>query len=433
MMSFGAAVYLISNVVVMLAIARFMKVFFESHKASPIIIFFSYSLYLVATSAAFLFLNVPIVSLLINTVALFVIMLCYESKLPKKLLAVVCVYFYIFVVDIFILVAFGYFQFSPWEILGYDQTLGFVINATLMYLGSVLAQNFKNLRKNNPASPMFWVSAIVIPLSSIFVAVLIMSTSDLPQIWIVLAITVIFAINLLTFYLHDWLSEAYAHKLESLLNSQEKEFYYTQAKLMYESLENIKSFRHDIKNHLSVLRNYSTHSKFEKINEYLDSLLECVGETETFSETGNIAFDSIVNYKLKKLKDMGTNLAVKVNIPAELDIETSDVVAIMGNLLDNAIEGLEKVSNKKLSLEIVYSKGKMIISTTNAFDGNVKLDERQKVASINQDVGRGYGLKNILKAVEKYEGQMEVDYSDTEFSVKLLMYVKIAKVASGCV
>ena len=160
-MDINPAVYLISNVVIMLAIARFMKVFFEKRTATVFVAVLSYSLWLVVTNAAFLLLNIPIVSLMLNVITLFIIMLSYESKLLKKVLAVVYVYFYIFVVDILVLVAFGYFQFSPFQALEYSQTLGFVVNATLMYLGSVLAQNFKNLRKNNPVLPIFWVSAIV--------------------------------------------------------------------------------------------------------------------------------------------------------------------------------------------------------------------------------------------------------------------------------
>ncbi|MCL2874518.1 MAG: GHKL domain-containing protein [Defluviitaleaceae bacterium] len=254
-----------------------------------------------------------------------------------------------------------------------------------------------------------------------------MSTSDLPQIWVVSAIAVIFAINLLTFYLHDWLSEAYDHKLKSLLYSKEKEYYYSQSKLMQESLAHMKSIRHDIKNHLLVLRDYSTRSETENVRKYINGLLEDVDATESFSDTGNVAFDSIINYKLKKAKDMGANLDVEVRIPAELEIETSDIVAIVDNLLDNAIEALIKTDDKKLSIKIVYSKGRITIVASNSFNGNVRHNEKHEIISSNCDTKRRHGLRHILRSVERYKGQMEIDHSENTFSVKILLHVKFAE------
>ena len=425
MIDFNAVIYIISNAVLMLAIVRFMKVFFEKRRTPLIVSIASYLIWLVATSTVFLVFNIPLVSLFAALGSLFLITLNYESKLPKKILSVAIVYFYIIIADIATLAAFGYILLSPLEIFGHGEALAFAINAILVYLGSALVQNFTNIRKNNPTPPMFWISATVVPISSIFIAILIMSTQPLQQIWIIIAIAAIFIINLLTFYLHDWLSEAFSYKMELSLQKQEKKYYEAHSELMYKFVEEMKSARHDIKNHLLVLRECAQQNKNEEGIKYIDKLVEDIGEIEMFSSTGITALDSIINYKLKVAKDLGANVDAKCFVPADINIEITDVVVILGNILDNAVEALKKAEDKRISLDVKYSKGRLLIFAKNSFDGNILLDGKRQIFSSSRDENRGRGLANIKRAAERFSGEVEINFKDNLFSVSILLFVKV--------
>jgi len=202
----------------------------------------------------------------------------------------------------------------------------------------------------------------------------------------------------------------------------QNEYYTVHYQLMRESMEKMQSFRHDIKNHLSTLKTYSTQGNQEEILSYLNILLEDVNESELYSNTGNIAVDSIVNYKLKDAKRDGIELELNIFIPPTIDIETVDIVTILGNLLDNALEAVAKVQLKKIKLNIALDNGALLIKVENSFNGDVKyfnkMHERQIISSKSRP---GNGLQNIKRTIDKYSGYVEITHSNNTFYVRILL------------
>jgi sensor histidine kinase regulating citrate/malate metabolism len=133
-----------------------------------------------------------------------------------------------------------------------------------------------------------------------------------------------------------------------------------------------------------------------------------------------VAFDSIINYKLRNAVEKEIELQVDVSVPQKLNIEISDVVTIVGNLLDNAINAVMKVKNKEICLKISFSKGNLFINIKNTFNGDVRCIDGE-IVSTNGD-NHGYGLKNIRAAVEKHNGYVNIHYIDNMFSVEVFLY-----------
>jgi sensor histidine kinase regulating citrate/malate metabolism len=218
------------------------------------------------------------------------------------------------------------------------------------------------------------------------------------------------------------MSAAYENKLQSTLLAQEKEYYFTQCRLMQESVEEMKAYRHDVKLHLATLKDFVADNKVA--TDYLNSLSDIV-EKEVHSTTGNIAFDSIINFKLKNKKNIA--LDINVLVPPTLNIEAIDVVTIIGNLLDNALTAVEKAEDKFITLTVELNKGNLFIETKNSFDGYVKYEERdgEKVIVTSKKGNRhGYGIKNIKKSTEKYNGHIDISHESNVFSVGVLLYIR---------
>ena len=153
-------------------------------------------------------------------------------------------------------------------------------------------------------------------------------------------------------------------------------------------------------------------------------------ETELYSDTGNIAFDSIINYKLKNTRARNIKAEVRMNVPKALNVELSDTAVILGNLLDNALDAVAKVEDRQLLLDIDYSREVLYIMAKNTFDGAVEYaaSGAESGASANRlPVSRkavrehGYGLGNVKRAVDKYSGHMTIDHEGNEFTVTLML------------
>jgi sensor histidine kinase regulating citrate/malate metabolism len=247
----------------------------------------------------------------------------------------------------------------------------------------------------------------VIPALS--TVLIILTSVHLPQNAAIAVMFITFIINLFTFYLHDSFIAVYEDKLRSMLHAQEKEYYFAQCQVMQESVDRIKSIRHDIKLHLAALKGYTVDNK--AATNYLNQLLGDIEESEIYSDTGNIAFDSIINFKLKNVKG-NIKLDTKIFIPPKLNMEVVDVVTILGNLLDNVLNAVAKVEEKIIKMDIAFDKGCLFIKIDNTFNGEVNYSEEHS-----------HGLKNIRKSVEKYNGHMDITHEENIFSVGILLYV----------
>ena len=426
--TFTIAVYLASNFVVMLAYERAMGAFFEKRRTASIILVLSCLLYFALSSAVFLLWSIPIVNMSVTIIAITIITLNYEASAIKRIVAVVGSYVIIATTDFLAALIIGIYQVDHFDSLGdYNYNiLGFILLGALAYILALLLRRFKNIRKNTIKSLLFLILYSSILVSS--VVVLLIGLSYFPQSIAIIFIIVIFGINVFMYYIHDILSAAYEDKLKAALHTQEKEYYFTQCQLMQESVENIKTIRHDMKLHLAIARDYTARGKANDATDYLDGLLGDIEKKEVYSNTKNTAFDSIINYKLNDAKQENIKLDIRLLIPPALNMEVADVVTILGNLLDNAIEANAKAEDKVIKLDIEYSKESLFIHVENTFDGVVKYAQgksgAEKIITTRKDSdNHGYGLKNIRNSVEKYNGHVDISHDNNIFSVGVLLYV----------
>lgn len=415
-------VYAIAQVFLVFALHRFMNVFFEKRRTSFFVYALSYLLYLTGTVSVFFALKIPLANLFCNILTIFIITLNFESPLKRKIAAVCFIYSFMFITDIFLASLSGVLFVSPVNETENSAVFGYIALGLLIYLESIFAQNLKNIRKNSPVSALYWFSSFAIPLCSIYIAIPILGNRNTSHTVLASSIAVVFLINVLTFYLHDSLSAAYADKLKSELYEKEREYYYSQCELMRESEEDLNSFKHDIKNNLSVLSSFVRQNQCEEAAEYLHRLIGEVSDSACYSNTGNTAFDSIINYKLRNVKENKVDLQVSIIVPSDLKIDVSDTVAILGNLLDNAVDAVIKTESGRIYLNVRYSKGRIFIYIENTYDGRMNC-KNGDILSTKSGRRHGYGLKNIRKTLEKYNGCMDIEYTDTVFSVDILMYV----------
>lgn len=295
----------------------------------------------------------------------------------------------------------------------------------LYYVFVLLLGRFKSISKDMIDAPKFWIPTIVIPFA--MQGYILAAESNLPPsviefIWATFFAVFLIGLTILMFYLYNTVSVAYEEKFKLSLDAQEKEYYRNQCQLMQESVENIKTIRHDMKLHLATAMDFTASGQANEAAHYLKSLLGDIEAKEVYSNTHNLAFDSIINYKLNDARQRSIKLDIRVLIPPILNIEVADIVTIIGNLLDNALDAVATVEDKMIKLDIEYSKESLFIQVENTFDGEVKYAGEMIITRKRGD-GHGYGLKNIQKSVEKYNGYISINHSDNVFSVGILLYV----------
>lgn len=174
----------------------------------------------------------------------------------------------------------------------------------------------------------------------------------------------------------------------------------------------IRSLYHDMKNHLLLLEKYPQNTKL--INE----LKRQLDDFENYYNTGNEFLNVIIRDKARKAKENQIDFKCTIQFGNMNFINPLDISTIFGNALDNAIEATIKLPPEE---RIVTVRGKqiqemfIIIVENSAKAGNT--NKTSKVDTLLH----GFGVANIKKAVEKYNGEITTRYQDNRFEIRVIL------------
>lgn len=158
-----------------------------------------------------------------------------------------------------------------------------------------------------------------------------------------------------------------AHYIQSL-TKRETMYYYAQAEMSFKNSEESKRFRHDINNRIIAAEQLLKQGDNNKAAEYLSDITDKLTNIRSYSETGNIAIDSILNYKLTQAFQEEISIDQRIVIPKDIVID-DDMIVILGNILDNATEATVKCEGERyIILNIRCDQGTLMISLKNGYD-----------------------------------------------------------------
>ena len=192
---------------------------------------------------------------------------------------------------------------------------------------------------------------------------------------------------------------------------------------------NAKLF-HDFHNHIGVLRQLLTHEKYGEAVRYLNELQAPVQDLTANLWTGDETADYLINSKAAAAEAAGIRFQVQVEFPRRTNIRSVDLCAILGNLLDNAIEAARQVpdpSRRTAALTIRRIHQMLVIKVENSFS-SVPVQENGELKTTKTEGGlHGWGLKSAQAAAEKYDGMVQAGVSGEVFrAVATLSYNQTA-------
>jgi len=200
-------------------------------------------------------------------------------------------------------------------------------------------------------------------------------------------------------------------RLQSLSQAvQTQKVYIAEAQMRYEQT---RAFRHDIRNHLSVLDGLLSSGKLEEGKAYLQKL-KAVSATLSFPhQTGNPVVDILLGEKLGLAKANGIAVEVSLLLPKHCGVDDFDLCVIFSNALDNAIRACQAVKGAK-SIRIGGERQGDFYML--AFD-NTCVDETMSPM--------GTGLANIKSVAEKYQGAMLIEKKGQHYFLNVLLNISL--------
>lgn len=418
-------IYLISNFFSIFIIQRFADIFFSKRDSHKILSVFAYLLYFLVTSLAYLKLDIPIVAICINWLSILGIFFTYKSTLEKRIIYTTYIIAFMLFPELVIGAITGYFHFSIFEEGSYSSEIGLITTKIVTYIEALLFSNFKSNKDTRSVSTSLWISTIIIPLSTLAYEGMFVSNDNLTKNKVIASVIMLFLINVTAFYLYNSLSKSYVQQSKLSILETENALYSKQCEIMQTSTEELQEFRHDMNNQIIALSQLLASKKYDETEKQLNALFSITKNKIIYSTSGNVIIDGIINYKLQNAINDNIKVKTEIAVPVHLRIDTTDIVTIIGNLLDNALTALQNVlsGQRNLTLKVVFSQQRLIIRISNQFCGDIICKNGKIVTSKMNPDQHGYGLNNIAKAVDKYNGYMEIDHTGNIFTVDIIMYV----------
>ncbi len=190
--------------------------------------------------------------------------------------------------------------------------------------------------------------------------------------------------------------------------------YYT---MMLKKEKETKMFRHDIKQHITCIQMLCDQRKYDELSEYLIQMNTYIKELSPENATGNMYIDVIVVDLSEKFSDVIMEWIGKVPL---LSLASMDLCTLFYNLLKNAFESANKVSEKVVRVVIKKQGTNLIIQVSNHYE-NLQQGENGDFISTKQEKGHGYGIKNIEKCVKKYDGSYIVNTENNLFRTEIIL------------
>lgn len=251
--------------------------------------------------------------------------------------------------------------------------------------------------------PVFTIAAISVMLS-VFEYV---QTVEQANLLAVIAFGMV-GMNILVFYLINDI-------MEREVKMHENKVFQIQAKNqleMYRSIsENLKRKTHEFKNQILCIESLLDKKNYSKLEEYVGKIYGLLNNEPDAINTNNVIVNAILNTKYQEAEAKGIVFVFRVNDLSELKMKDEDVVTILANLLNNAIEACEKCEDKKvIKFKFFKEDDKIIIAVKNTFNYDVKYEngEIKSTKTSNLDE-HGVGIKNVLKSIEKYGGSYVIE------------------------
>ena len=188
-----------------------------------------------------------------------------------------------------------------------------------------------------------------------------------------------------------------------------------------ESIDMVNRKYHDLKHQITVLR--SEIGEARKL-DCLNQLEQEIRAYESQNQTGNEVLDAIVTSKSSYCLEHGIVFTCVADGKALDFLNAVEISALFGNALDNAIEGVNRLSDpdqRMIHLSVTRQKGFLRIKVENrCVDGLTLGDELPRTTKEDKGL-HGYGLKSIRATAEKYGGSMTLQAKDGWFTLGILI------------
>lgn len=312
-----------------------------------------------------------------------------------------------------------------------DFLLGSIVSKLIWFCLLKLLLLFMKKGRKAGSTLLDWLEAVFVPIGCIIVFFIFLPTDKilpdnivLKQASKVLGIAILLIINIASYYLYEKGKEMAGKQMLAESLQEQCNYYMRQCEESKALWMELSKFRHDIKQKYMYFKILLETGQYEELSKYYEDNLAFVTGKKSVADSGNIFFDSILNYKAEIAAQNGIQFLLRLEVPYDCLVNGEEISICLGNLLDNAIEAAKEVEadRRTIFIKIKVQMHNLYVEIKNPYTG-LRIKKEQEYITTKQDLrSHGWGLQIIREIVERYHGEMEINGDGNVFSVKMLLY-----------
>ena len=272
-----------------------------------------------------------------------------------------------------------------------------------------------------------WLQIMVLPLMTIGIVIGVFyafnnDINELQMNVLYLVVLGILLINVCQYYLVRDL----ARKESSLRESQVITERARSTNQLYEQLakdrEIHKAKDHDTIKLLSTAASMAQDSGNERLYQFLSEHLDVTESSMDVFDCGNAVINALINTKYNEARRKEIPLNYAMSDLSHINLPEVEVISIIANILDNAIEASMKcdVHKRFIRLKASVNDGLFNVACENYYSGKL-LSGDNGIKSDKNCEGHGYGLLNIKAITQKYNGDCSIDTDNNLFRISVII------------
>ena len=188
--------------------------------------------------------------------------------------------------------------------------------------------------------------------------------------------------------------------------------------------------RHDFRHTVRTITALAEQKEYGRLLEYLNDYNRQLTDSDAsrFCYCSHLAANAVLAYYGDIAAKQRIPFLCEADLPSSLSVSDVDLCVILGNLMENAIQGSLTIppADRYIRLSIdMEDPGELYILLTNRFDGFIQ--ERDGMILSSRENGHGIGLSSIRATAEKYHGVALFEYKEQEFSASIMLKLTTGK------
>ena len=359
----------------------------------------------------------------------------YEISLVKTLILVFFVQSIVTITDYIVILILAKNYGDITALGGASSLIGrliLILSRLILFAILIVISRISSKKRNNVTADMSnkeWIQFLIFPIFTICAVMLMVNSvmksyhSDIVPVYYIIAIGLI-VLNLVVFHLISEILEHSRKMKEAQILRQQSIGQVGLYNSMRENYNIQRQRTHEYKNQIVCMDMLMKKKDYSKLEDYIGNISDGLDAQLDMVDTNNDVVNAILNAKYYEAIKNDVLFVLKINDLSDIKVSDEDIVTILSNLLDNAIEAAKQcdVGKRTVKIKLLSEDDVLTIAVSNTYKTEPMLTEDGYIRTTkNNNEEHGWGIRNIVATLEKYDAEYIIDYKNGEFVFSIMM------------